>query len=300
MEHKAFLQHIEHYQPEFMQYILDKAGVGSWVRDNQRDLVRLDKSLIKMWGMQGQWFPGDWVSFSKDILPLVVDFSEQDIELTQKIFSGQLQQDAFVVRHGVLQPSGKKISCEVRVEVHSRDERGVPIVITGLNIETTELLAIKQQAFVDPLTKTSNRKKLHEDYPDTIPLATTGIGRVIAMFDLDNFKGINDSYGHMVGDKVLSEFAKTVTAVLRGDDEIYRFGGDEFVLISGFIPKPDAEAFISRIANKLAAVSRPIKFSTSIGAVYLEEELPITHALALADKTLYDVKRSETSQFKLV
>ncbi|MGN6301451.1 MAG: GGDEF domain-containing protein [Angustibacter sp.] len=84
---------------------------------------------------------------------------------------------------------------------------------------------LQQQAETDPLTGLPNRRALEAT------LSTLRPGDVVLVLDLDHFKQVNDSGGHDYGDQVLVDFAATLLAVVRGRDQVARFGGEEFVLV---------------------------------------------------------------------
>lgn len=112
----------------------------------------------------------------------------------------------------------------------------------------------------------------------------------IMLFDLDNFKDINDTHGHLEGDRILVEFANKVKASLRASDQFTRFGGDEFMAIL-----PDADLEQARlIANRFQEAgkeSQPIVWSVSIGiSAWLDPDDSLDALLTRADKALYKSK----------
>ena len=116
------------------------------------------------------------------------------------------------------------------------------------------------------------------------------------MADLDFFKKVNDTYGHLAGDKVLSTVSKIFTNSLRIEDLAARYGGEEFVFI---IPSSDKN-FVLEIAENIRKqieetifVEENKKFSVtiSIGVVKYENKLNYKNLIALADKALYKAKK---------
>jgi diguanylate cyclase (GGDEF)-like protein/PAS domain S-box-containing protein len=161
---------------------------------------------------------------------------------------------------------------------------------------------VHQLAFYDPLTQLANRRRLQELLPRALQTCqqdqTHG---ALMVLDLDNFKVINDTRGHAVGDQLLVEVAQRISANVRGGDTASRLGGDEFVVLAqGLDPDPQAaRAQSMAIAEQLRlALSQPyllngLQFycSTSIGVTLLGgEEQDAQTLLSQADLALYRAK----------
>jgi diguanylate cyclase (GGDEF)-like protein len=104
---------------------------------------------------------------------------------------------------------------------------------------------------VDPLTGALNRRAMSTDIQAALALAERqGVSHVLAILDLDFFKKINDKFGHAVGDKVLKDFVTITTTHIRKHDRLYRFGGEEFVLL---IPDTNnqPQAFIQHLRTAI-------------------------------------------------
>ncbi|NMB00546.1 MAG: GGDEF domain-containing protein [Firmicutes bacterium] len=123
----------------------------------------------------------------------------------------------------------------------------------------------------DPLTGIYNRKKFDDAMDEWISISKkNGNPLSLVLFDIDNFKGVNDNYGHIVGDSVLKEIAVIVSRSIRDVDVFARWGGDEFVIL---LPKTDlqqaqeiVERIRTRIANSSFATSRGITCSFGVAA----------------------------------
>lgn len=143
----------------------------------------------------------------------------------------------------------------------------------------------------DGLTKCLNKNAAMEALEREIAHSRRhGNNLAIMLFDLDNFKDINDTHGHLEGDRILVEFAKKVKASLRASDQLTRFGGDEFMAIL-----PDADLEQARlVANRFQEAGResqPIAWSVSIGiSAWLDPDDSLDALLTRADKALYKSK----------
>jgi diguanylate cyclase (GGDEF)-like protein/PAS domain S-box-containing protein len=110
---------------------------------------------------------------------------------------------------------------------------------------------IHQLAFYDPLTQLPNRRLFHDRLDQALAASARNRSRGALLFlDLDGFKGLNDSYGHVIGDELLIEVARRLTGCVRETDTVARLGGDEFVVILENLDAADREA-AARIAEKL-------------------------------------------------
>ncbi|WP_231492901.1 putative bifunctional diguanylate cyclase/phosphodiesterase [Zestomonas thermotolerans] len=156
----------------------------------------------------------------------------------------------------------------------------------------------------DPLTGLANRTRLDEQLQRLLQRKDRGVPREAALLfiDLDRFKLINDSLGHTVGDRVLVEVAQRLNRCLRPGDQLFRFGGDEFiVLLDGMSCVGDAERVAQRILEQLHQPleldERTLVVSASIGIAPLREHGKTLDALRAADLALYRAKEAGKAQF---
>jgi len=143
---------------------------------------------------------------------------------------------------------------------------------------------LKKDAQIDPLTQIGNRRS-YENYISSLKyLENHEISLV--MLDLDNFKQVNDSNGHEAGDKLLKEFAKIFVSNLRKKDSIFRYGGDEFVIILEEVKKDDIYSILERINRKL---QQEMNITFSAGIAYGKSH-EIDSLFKIADQNLYKAK----------
>ncbi|HEY0855167.1 MAG TPA: GGDEF domain-containing protein [Devosia sp.] len=152
--------------------------------------------------------------------------------------------------------------------------------------------AERRRALTDSLTGLMNRRALF-DWADTLPVAD---GTAVVMLDLDNFKAINDSFGHARGDDVLVRFADIVRANLRPEDRAARLGGEEFCLVFQGMTPAEASALAERIRGALEAtppLSRafgPPTVSAGVAIAFGGDDTFDT-LLRRADTALYEAKQ---------
>ncbi len=152
-------------------------------------------------------------------------------------------------------------------------------------------LRLEQLASRDALTGAGNRRALDDALA---PLVVPGVGgdTAIALLDLDHFKRINDAHGHSAGDRVLVEFTALVRRVIRPGDRLFRFGGEEFVLVMPATSRNDALAVAERVN---AAVRQGIRVRQGVVTVSIGVSLArlgdtVDALLARADAALYAAK----------
>lgn len=115
----------------------------------------------------------------------------------------------------------------------------------------------------------------------------------IAIIDVDNFKSINDTYGHVEGDRVLLELANIFKAYARAKDTVTVWGGDEYAIILPDTDIKGAEAFAERIRSEVEKYNFPYKVTICVGITCTVREVDINNLVALADKALYKAKKTK-------
>src|SRR6267378_2050390 len=162
--------------------------------------------------------------------------------------------------------------------------------------------AQEENARTDELTKLPNRRALAEKYLEEIQRARRYHKSIaFLMIDLDHFKGVNDTYGHLEGDAVLHELAKILTSGARESDVCARYGGEEFGIILHETTEQGARTLAERIRAKVAAATFPggLKLTISIGVAATAEPALFTTLMEHADQALYAAKQSGRNQVRV-
>lgn len=174
------------------------------------------------------------------------------------------------------------------------------MLLSGVGI----LLASKEQtdkalykaATRDPLTGVLNRGAFEEMAWKSISMcARNDIDYTLMLFDLDNFKKINDLHGHHVGDAVLKDFAAATTAKVRNYDHFGRYGGDEFILLLQSVDSKRLEAITARLqAQATHPLFGDLAYTVSAGALCVRhpkgKNLSLEELTIACDKALYEAK----------
>jgi len=146
---------------------------------------------------------------------------------------------------------------------------------------------------MDPLTEALNRHAFHSllRRPESGQDNTATSGSV-AVLDIDNLKPINDTLGHTVGDKAIRAVARAMRSLVRADDMLFRWGGDEFLVLMFKLPQPDASRRIEKL-NKILEencerwIGEPVTVTVSFGVAGFTSLTDLGQAIEQADKAMY-------------
>ena len=155
---------------------------------------------------------------------------------------------------------------------------------------------------MDPLTEALNRHAFHsllrrpeggkEDF------ATSGS---VAVLDIDNLKPINDTMGHTVGDKAIRAVARAMRSLVRADDMLFRWGGDEFLVLMFKLPQPEASRRIAKLNQILEEncerwIGMPVTVTVSFGVAGFTSLTDLGQAIEQADKAMYATKGTKSTK----
>ena len=159
---------------------------------------------------------------------------------------------------------------------------------------------LREQAHIDFLTGLKNRRSIEKALSDFLKdLHQYGYPFVVIMMDLNKFKEINDTYGHVTGDCILKQIGELLRKYLRAKDVVGRYGGDEFLII---LPGVNLEIGI-KVAQRLASVirnhtfkcgDRELNVTASFGIIEVTKDFrSIKQIIETVDKKLYEAKEKE-------
>ncbi len=161
----------------------------------------------------------------------------------------------------------------------------------------------KISSHIDELSGVYNRRYLKEKQEETIEaFVENNAPFSVVMVDIDHFKAINDTYGHLKGDQIIKEFARFLKDELRKTDTVIRYGGDEFICVMPEVIRQDAEWIYRRILERCKARDfggLTITLSAGI-ASFPDDGRDFETLLKVADQVLYDAKRSGRDRIGLI
>ena len=232
------------------------------------------------------------------------------------VFSGEHARAAFADEQRII-ATGQPVTAKIEQETFSdrastwvsttkmplRDESGQIIGTLGISRDITAQIqaesALAHQALHDPLTGLVNRLALMDRLAQALVAMERHRSRLAVLsIDLDNFKEINDSFGHDAGDLVLTEIGRRLTSIARRSDTVARLGGDEFVVLCPELDESTGpEGIGSRIVSTVAVPyidnGRNLSVTCSVGIAVTSD--PATEADRMirdADLTMFEAKRA--------
>ncbi len=215
--------------------------------------------------------------------------------------------ERFKIKYRLKQEQGDYIWIQGRGAAVERDDAGLPVRIIGSVIDITDSEVTTQSllwhAQYDALTKVYNRKKGYEFFRDYVKQAQQvlldGLPAYlqVTVFDIDDFKQVNDRYGHLTGDALLQHFTRFVQNFIGSDMILARWGGEEFVLLSYGRKNTETIRLIDQIVREFsiapfkADIDKPIYASVSAGISFLTcDQDSVASLFKLADKAMYQAK----------
>lgn len=204
-----------------------------------------------------------------------------------------VEEDIFSFYH----QNGRQYFIKIRTEMATYNNRESKIFfVSDISKDYLQSHKLEQMAYIDELTQLANRRSLIDDFDDLKHNYNPDSIYILGMLDIDHFKVVNDTHGHNIGDIVLKELANTFINTLRHNDKLYRYGGEEFVLLLSQIDLEKSKEVINKINyNFNQTVSETLGFNCtfSCGLIKIDNRT-ITYTLEelilRADELLYRAK----------
>lgn len=293
-------------EQERLQNIIDGTRVGTW----EWNINTGETTFNEYWAAIVGYTLSELEPISIDTWTKLVhpdDLAKSEI-LLKKHFSGEIPYYECEAR--MRHKDGRWVWVLDRGKVSSRAADGTPLLMFGTHEDISDRKENEASMIYelqhDVLTKMPNRSILLDRLKRAIINAKRHSSKLAVMFiDIDNFKIINDTFGHDIGDQVLIEVASRIKSCLRESDTTSRIGGDEFVVLLTNIVDAQSAVFVAeKIQQKVSKIftlnGQDVNVGTSIGiVVYPEHGEDDTTLMKNADVAMYYVKNHGRGNFKL-
>jgi len=294
---------------------LDKAQrlarLGNWEWNIDLDETNWSEQLYRILGKRHRGESPSFDYFLRSVHPSDRDSVRLWYQETLK------SEKQSCISHKIILPGGKELTVQHQAEVHF-DELGNARLMSGTVLDVTQLKEaqekILQLAHFDSLTGLANRHIFRERVQQALDLSSRYNRQAAVLFlDLDNFKRINDTFGHSIGDLLLQEVAERLKACVRNCDgigrldvrQVSRFGGDEFTLLLTEILQPGnavsvAQRIIDSLKVPIILPGHEVVITPSIGiAVFPQHGSSVDDLLKYADTAMYSAKKEGKNRYAL-
>ncbi|HZV72368.1 MAG TPA: EAL domain-containing protein [Conexibacter sp.] len=279
------------------------AHIGSWEWEVAEDRIAWSDELHRIFGVERGSFDTTYESSLTFIHPDDRELVSQEVERALR------DPGPFRLEHRVLRPDGEVRTIEGRGRVIVDDDGRASKLLGTAQDVTEQRLAeqrLEHQALHDPLTDLPNRALFLDRLQHALTRSRRpGSSLAVYFCDVDDFKDVNDSLGHEIGDELLVALPPRLREGLRAGDTVARFGGDEFVILCEDL---DSEAEAIRIAERIAEAfrlpfeldGRPHHLSVSVGVVFVKGgQASAPEVLRDADAAMYRAKGGGKGRFEL-
>ena len=289
-----------------LKLIADVLGEGVFLVDSEGKIIFTNPEALRLLGYKFEEIEGvliHEVIHRQQIGGTLYDLKDNPLSIAIKSGNDYNDDDSvFNCKSGLLMP----VSIACRTVYKDDIQDGAVVAFRDITEQKKHLQylesineLLEKQATTDALTEIFNRMKFDK-------LLTIEIKRVqrnksplsLIMFDIDHFKRVNDTYGHLAGDDILKRLTKLVSANIRATDIFARWGGEEFVIQAPGDTLDDAIIFANKLRSKIEKYnfSEPKKITASFGVTTFKSEDNNITLLNRADKALYRAKEGGRNQ----
>lgn len=300
-ERKAIEQALRINEEQFHN-AMDTAPIGMAIIALDGKYIEVNQALCRLLGYSKEEL--EKMTFQDITYP---DDLAIDVANSKKLIAGKIRSHHIEKRY--IRKDGTLIWVQLTASILRDSATNKPLYFIAQVEDITERKEvedkIRQLAYYDSLTNLPNRRLLLDRLIQAIDTAKRHHRILAVLFiDLDNFKGVNDTLGHDVGDELLKSFAVRLGSELRSIDTVARISGDEFVIILNEIPGRNdvrmvAEKIIEHMKKPFLVLGHELQIGCSIGiALFPEHGNKISDLMKKADTAMYASKMSGRNQYR--
>jgi diguanylate cyclase (GGDEF)-like protein len=253
---------------------------------------------------RGQWVEDSGSPLPKPMIPITDGLLDEIARLSTDAPMKELDQDG---QHYLISSlgfsEGRRKAIAIRKPVWTTTDMQIAQGMIKIHANYARLLFDSER---DTLTGLYNRKKMEQKISELLSARAGGFNReqdsgradYLAVLDIDHFKRVNDTFGHLIGDEVLLIFSGLVRNTLRDADWVFRYGGEEFVALLKGVPPEVIGDILERIRVKVQNHTFPQvgRVTVSIGYTTIADQKLPPHVFEEADKALYYAKEHGRNQ----
>ena len=299
--HSSFVKQLEHFSSEQLVDIFDslfsEATEGIMIEDPIRNILAINQAMLRFMGKT----ENDLVGSNSQALAHLIEQKNYDI-----IDHGLKEEGSWCgeLEINVVGMKSKLVWVSIDVVTFKNERQCNVIMVTDISEIKRSQQQLEYIATHDTLTNLPNRVLLYDRLAVSVSRVhrSDALGAVI-FIDIDNFKDINDNFGHAYGDELLKICANILTESLRAKDTVGRLSGDEFlIIVDDFYDIEDIEAVVKKLLglfDKLIGV-HDIEFNLSVSmgiSVYPDNSTEVEELINQADISMHHVKQSGRNNY---
>ncbi len=293
------------FLPEFLISALEDAFEGILLIDPSGKILYANKSAKNLLGFRGR-------IVNRDFVQLIDGVEEGDVSILRQEDFINCIEGGCTVNRKVAFKTATDVPRVFEARLHPLSLEGVKVIILYFKefvppyVQPEKVRELEKMAMLDYLTGIGNRIYLEHRLKEAIlEKELFEVESSVVLMDLDNFKRINDEYGHTAGDKVLKAFSKYLLQSFMSHDYLGRWGGDEFVAILNWISKGDVPKVMERFYNGLMSVKvdingKNMRISASCGVTDVRKGGAVESIIERCDKGLYASKSQGGNKFTVI
>lgn len=288
-------QHAVSVSERRMRLTFESAPIGMALESPDRAFLEVNRALCEMVGRSREWLLDHGVAG-------VLHPADDHLDRAARDQVAQGAVDSVTSEFRLVCPDGETIWAAQSLRLLTDLPGGVPQLVSHYADVTDgrhAREALRRQATHDPMTGLLNRAGFHEGVDRILAHPPRAGQRLAVLFlDVDDLKKVNDEHGHAAGDRVLVASARRLRSLLRADDLLARFGGDEFVALLTGIEDPAGARLVAEHVHSVASAPIPlgdggeIHVSMSIGVAIVNPGEPAEEAICRADRGMYRAKHA--------